>query len=127
VYGAIINHYTPFNNTARSLRGTTTNPTLQNATNDLLAQIQQSSPHLRLISNSGQQFNLDGRSALAASLRGTNPNTGIQERVTLVTRQLGDEHLVYMLFVTPEKDASRYAPVLQAMVNSMQIDESQRH
>lgn len=128
VYGAIINHYTPFNNTARSLRGTTSqNPTLENATNDLLAQIQQSSPHLRLISNSGQQFNLDGRTALAASLRGTNPNTGIQERVTVVTRQLGDEHLVYLLFVTPEKDASRYSPVLQAMVNSMQVDDSQRH
>ena len=128
VYGAIINHYTPFNNTARSLRGTTsTNPTLQNATNDLLAQIQQSSPHLRLISNSGQQFNLDGRTALAASLRGTNPNTGIQERVTVVTRQLGDEHLVYLLFVTPEKDASRYGPVLQAMVSSMQVEDTARH
>jgi Zn-dependent protease with chaperone function len=130
VYGAIINHYAPFNSGSRSyLRGTSagSNVTLQNATNDLLGQITQSSPHLKLISNSGQQFNLDGRTALAASLRGTNPNTGIQERVTVVTRQLGDEHLVYLLFVTPEKDASRYSPVLQAMVNSMQVDESQRH
>lgn len=130
VYGAMINHYAPFNSGSRSyLRGTSagSNVTLQNATNDLLGQITQSSPHLKLISNSGQQFNLDGRTALAASLRGTNPNTGIQERVTVVTRQLGDEHLVYLLFVTPEKDASRYSPVLQAMVNSMQVDETQRH
>jgi Zn-dependent protease with chaperone function len=131
VYGAIINHYSPFNSGSRTyLRGTTSgggNVTLQNATNDLLGQIVQSSPHLKLISSSGQQFNLDGRTALAASLRGTNPNTGIQERVTVVTRQLGDEHLVYLLFVTPEKDASRYSPVLQSMVNSMQVDETQRH
>ncbi|MBV9495516.1 MAG: M48 family metalloprotease [Acidobacteria bacterium] len=130
VYGAILNHYSPFNSGSRSyLRGTTgsSNVTLQNATNDLLGQITQSSPHLKLVSSSGQQFNLDGRTALAASLRGTNPNTGIQERVTVVTRQLGDEHLVYLLFITPEKDASRYSPVLQAMVNSMRVDETQRH
>ncbi|HKO58143.1 MAG TPA: M48 family metalloprotease, partial [Thermoanaerobaculia bacterium] len=130
VYGAMINHYSPFNSGSRNyLRGTTSggNVTLQNATNDLLGQITQSSPHLKLINNSGQQFNLDGRTALAASLRGTNPNTGIQERVTVVTRQLGDEHLVYLLFVTPEKDASRYGPVLQSMVNSMRVDESQGH
>jgi len=51
----------------------------------------------------------------------------VQERLTVVTRQLGDEHLVYMLFVTPEQDTARYQPVLQAMVNSMQINATQAH
>ncbi len=129
VYGAMINHYDPFNNSRSRtyLRGTTGNPTLQSATEDLLTQIQQSSPHLKFVRGSEQSLRVDGGSALAATMRGVNPNTRINERVTVVTRQLGDEHLLYMLFVTPEKDASNYSRVLSSMVNSMQIDENHSH
>jgi len=134
VYGAIISHYDPFGNisSSRSLRGSSGSVyagdiSLQDATNDLIAQIRQNSPHLRVLSGSGQQFNLDGRTALAANLRGVNPSTRIDERVTLVTRQLEDGHLIYMLFVTPQKDASQYNSVLQSMVSSMQFDDARRH
>lgn len=131
VYGAIINHYDPFGNTPRSYLNnggrTNSTATLADATNDLVRQIQNDSPHLRVISNSTQRFRLDGGDALAASLRGTNPNTRINERVTVVTRQLADDHLVYMVFVTPDQEASQYAGVLQSMVQSMQIDDSHRH
>ena len=125
VYGLIINHYEPFGNTPRSyLRGDQRgNTTLRDATEDLLQQIQQNSPHLQVIRGSGQQFNLDGRTAMSAALRGRNRNTNLDERVTVVTRQLPDGHLIYMLFVTPEQDASRYASVLNSVVRSMQIDE----
>lgn len=134
VYGAMISHYDPFGNTAgrRSLRGSPggsvygNNVTLEQASQDLLTQIQQSSPHLTVIRNSTQRFQISGSNALSAALRGTNPNTGIQERVTLVTRQLADDHLMYFLFVTPERDASSYAPVLQSMVNSLRVDDT-RH
>ena len=51
----------------------------------------------------------------------------VDERVTLVTRQLADEHLLYMLFITPERDAGNYRNVLNAMVSSMQIDTQRRH
>jgi len=68
-----------------------------------------------------------GGAALAASLRGTDPATGIAERVTVVTRKLADDHLIYMLFITPERDASRYSPVLNTMVNSMQINDTRAH
>jgi Zn-dependent protease with chaperone function len=135
VYGAIVNHYDPFGaqQQGRSLRGTTNsdvyggNVSLQTATNDLIAQIRSSSPHLAAIRNSGQQFNLDGGNALSQSLRGTNPNTGISERLTVVTRQLADGHLLYLLFVTPDRDAQSYAPLLQAMVNSMRVSDDARH
>ena len=60
-------------------------------------------------------------------MRGTDPATGIPERVTVVTRQLSDEHLIYVLFIAPERDASRYSPVLNAMVNSMQINANRAH
>jgi predicted Zn-dependent protease len=124
VYGAIINHYAPFGN-ARGL--VTNNTTLDDATNDLLATLQQASPYLRVAQGSGQRLRMAGGSALAASMRGTNPSTGIDERVTVVTRQLADDHLIYMLFITPQRDASRYSTVLNAMVNSMQINDSHAH
>lgn len=133
VVGAVLNHYEPFNNSAnrRSLRGSSSGSTgggvsITDATSDLLAQIQQQSPHLKSIRNSTQRFALDGGNAIATSLRGVNPATQVNERVTVVTRSIADGHLIYMLFVTPEQEASAYAPVLQAMVNSINV-EDQRH
>jgi hypothetical protein len=125
VYGAIISHYDPGQSARMGLRGSTpsSNVTLQSATQDLLNQIQSASQHLRMVKGSEQRFTLDGGNAIGVSLRGTNPNTRVDERVTLVTRQLPDRHLLYMVFVTPERDASRYSGTLQAMVNSMQVDE----
>ena len=125
VYGLMIDHYAPFGNTSGSyLQQQQGSTSLRSATQDLLQQIQRNSPHLSMIRGSAQQFNLDGRTAMATSLRGRNPNTGIDERVTVVTRQLPDAHLIYMVFVTPEREASNYASVLNSVVQSMQIDES---
>jgi hypothetical protein len=128
VYGLIVNHYDPFGNTSGSyLRGNASaSTTLQDATNDLLAQIQRSSPHLGVLRNSGQQLSVDGRTAMAASLRGRNPNTGITERVTVVTRALADGHLIYMLFVTPDQEASNYNNVLNAVLRSVDVADNTR-
>jgi beta-barrel assembly-enhancing protease len=131
IYGAIVNHYDPFGNVQgfglRSNASAGGSVSLTDATNDLVGQIRSSSPHLSVISGSTQQLTLDGGPALAASLRGTNPNTGIKERVTIVTRQLADDHLVYLLFVTPDADAAKYQPTLQSMVSSLRIDEGHAH
>jgi beta-barrel assembly-enhancing protease len=124
IYGAIVNHYEPFGANPRAYNA---NITLQDATNDLIKQIQRGGSHLRPIRGSTQRFNLDGGQALSVALRGTNPNTRINERVTVVTRQLHDDHLIYLLFVTPEQEARAYGPVLQAMVKSMQVDADQHH
>ncbi len=47
--------------------------------------------------------------------------------MTIVTRQLSDEHLLYLLFITPERDAGNYSSVLNAMVSSLQINTGQPH
>jgi len=130
VYGAIINHYAPFGNSGNYLQGAgggSGSSTLENATNDLLGQIQQSSPYLQLISGSGRRLDTRDGQALSASLRGNNPQTGVVERVTVVTRPLSDGHLLYLLFVTPDSQAANYQSVLNTMVNSMQVAEGQRH
>ena len=127
VYGAIVNHYEPSGTySSQSLRSTG-GVTLQSATNDLIAQIQSASSHLRVVQGSGQQIQVDGRTALAATLRGRNPNTRLDERVTLVTRALPDGHLMYMVFVTPEAESRNYSGVLNKMVQSVNVAEGTRH
>jgi Zn-dependent protease with chaperone function len=120
VYGLIVNHYDP----AANARGRVT---LDSAASDLVEQIRRASPHLRVVSGSAQQLRLEGRTALAATLRGRNPNTRLDERVTLVTRALPDGHLIYMLFVTPERDASRYSNVVNRIVQSIDVAEGRGH
>ena len=130
VYGLIVNHYEPNGNAPRSnLRQGRTRGrvTLQSATSDLISQIQQASPHLRVISGSEQQLQLDRKTALAASLRGTNPNTRLTERVTVVTRALADRHLIYLVFVTPEDEARNYNGVLNRIVQSIDVADASRH
>src|SRR5262249_27652009 len=68
VYGAIINHYDPFGNA----RGLISGGTLEDATNDLIATLQQSSSYLRPAS-SEQRIRMAGGTALAAVMRGTDP------------------------------------------------------
>jgi Zn-dependent protease with chaperone function len=131
VYGLVVNHYNPFGNNPRAYLnsggGAGGQMTLQEATQDLLAQIQRDSPHLRLLSNAGQTVNIDGRTGMAVALGGRNPNTGIQERVTVVTRGLPDGHVIYLLFVTPEQQASAYNGVLNQMLSSLQVDDTHGH
>jgi Zn-dependent protease with chaperone function len=121
VVGAIVNHYDPFGN---SSGGYTGNVSLQDATDDLIATVQRSSPYLQVVGGSKKQLRVNGGSALSAALRGRDPNTNLDERITIVTRQLSDEHLVYMLFITPERDASRYSNVLNTMVSSLQVSNA---
>src|SRR5207302_7934162 len=124
-YVALLDNTNPFNNASSSNgRG---NTTLDDATNDLIADIERGSPHLRAVNGSGQRVRMGGGTALAATLRGQNPNTGVMERVTVVTRQLANEHLLYMLFITPDRDAANYNGVLNEMVNSMQVATNAAH
>jgi beta-barrel assembly-enhancing protease len=127
VYGIIVNHYEPSGTATRNSLRSTGQVTLQSATNDLIAQVRQTSPHLSVISGSGQQVAIDGGTGLAASLRGRNPNTKLDERVTIVTRSMGDGHLIYMVFVTPESDAKNYNGVLNTIVKSVNVAEGTRH
>ena len=126
VYGAMINHYDPFGNEDGTyLRDTRSGSiTLQDATNDLVGQIVQASPHLKVVKGSTQQLKLDSKTAYAASLRGTNPNTRITERVSVVTRALPDGHLMYMVFVTPDQEAAQYNAVLNNMLKSLNVDDT---
>ena len=133
VVGAMINHYDPFGSGGMT-SGLRSNGSvyegsisIEDATNDLLGQIHQGSPYLQIVNGSTQQLNVSGGRALAVALRGTDPATNVDERVQVVTRQLADGHLIYMIFVTPESQAGTYNRVLQEMVDSLQVSGSARH
>ena len=121
VYGAVVSHFEALENRGYG------NISLQDATSDLVNAIEQSSRYLRVVSSNAQRVRMANGTALAAALRGMDPATGINERVTVVARQLEDRHLLYLLFITPEGEASRYNSVLTQMVNSMAINPSASH
>jgi Zn-dependent protease with chaperone function len=133
LYGAMVGHYDTVGTQQQGLRlrpmssSTSTRVSLDDATSELLTAIQQSSPHLQLVNNSGQRITMGNANAIAVAMRGVDPVTNVRERVTLVTRQLADNHLIYVLFIVPEKDAATYNAVLNQMVASMQINERAGH
>lgn len=124
VHGVIVNYYEPFGNVSNSKTlSYLGDSSVEDATNDLIKQIQQGDEHLTVVKNSTRELDLKSGPALTAILRGINPRTKIKERLTVVTHQLDDENLIYLLFATPEIDAKSYAATLQAMVESIQIDD----
>jgi len=125
VYGAILNNYDPFGNVSKRKKspGYLGDVSIEDATNDLIAQIKKGDTHLKVVSGSTRTLDLRSGRALTASLSGVNPRTRIKERVTVVTHQLADDHLIYLLFATPERDANSYSGTLRAMVNSLQFGE----
>ena len=125
VYGSILNHYEPFQNDTNRRRYDTTP---EEATSDLVDQISRGSGYLKLVRGSTKRINLpQGGSALTATLTGTSPLTGLKERVTILARSLDDEHLVYMLFITPDRDSQAFSQVFNEMAGSLRVDETHRH
>ena len=121
IYGVIVNHYDPFE--ARSARRA---PSLDEATQDLLAQIMQSNTHLRP-TGSRRRETIDGAPALSQVLSGRSPVTGEEERVTVFTRELPDGHVVYALFIAPGREYGTMTPVFSRMVRTLQVNDEVAH
>lgn len=119
VYGVIVNHYDPF----EARRG---DPTLQEATQDLLAQIQRTNPHLR-VSGGLRRQRVEGAPGFSAVLSGRSPVTGREERVTAFTRELADGHVVYALFIAPGDDYRVLSPTFERMMQSLSVNDSAAH
>jgi len=121
IYGVIVNHYDPF-----QARNTRRAPSLDEATQDLVAQITQSNTHLRP-TGSRRRETIDGAPALSQVLSGRSPVTGEEERVTVFTRELPDGHVVYALFIAPGRDYATMAPIFSRMVRTLQVNDEVAH
>ena len=94
---------------------------LNQALNAIVGQLEESNPYLREDRSSRYDGNLDGQPAMATYLSGKG-NLGYTEKVWLIARPSGSG-VVYILFVSPERDFDRYEPTFQSMVRSFRFDD----
>ena len=120
VYGVIVNHYDPIEGRSGQ------RATLDSALTDLTAQIRQSNTHLRS-TGSVRRETIDGQAARSLVLSGRSPATGEDERVTVFARQMGDDHIIYALFIAPGRDYPSLSRTFTQMMNSMHVNDNAAH
>ena len=131
-YGVIVNHFVPFDGAVGSSfvdpNGSMFGRTpLDEATSDLVRNILVSNPYLRRVGDTAESQVMAGRPSLTVQLGGRSPDTGINERVNLVARQLPDDHIVYMLLIAPDAEYAALRPTFDRMVRSFRGDERAGH
>ncbi|MGH9334570.1 MAG: M48 family metalloprotease, partial [Vicinamibacteria bacterium] len=135
--GVLVNHYAPFlDGGDRSLDSMgfrnrddfgSTPDSLQEATRDLLVQIMDGNPNLQPVSDSMRRREVDERAALSTVLTGTSPVTGESERVTLLTREAGDGHVLYLLLIGPGDEYEDLEDTFERMVSSLEVNDRAVH
>src|SRR5438477_3102748 len=126
VYGVIVNHYEPFEGSANRDGNGRGGVSLDQATNDIVNQIRQSNSYLRATSR-GRRETIDGARGLSTVLSGTSPLTGEEERVTLVTREMGDGHVLYTLLIAPGRDYGAMSSAFNRMVQPLRVNDEAAH
>jgi hypothetical protein len=60
-------------------------------------------------------------------LNGRSPVTGEDERVTLYTRGLPDSHVIYMVCISPARDAAVMDQLCARMSRTLQVNDAGAH
>jgi len=144
VYGVIINHYDPIDRDVSERFGsgdpanygtafvdesgrTISRTSLAQATNDLVAQILRSNPNLKVAPNSQRTDRISGAAALSLVLAGRSDVTGQEERVTVFTRELPDDDVIYALFIAPGRDYGELSQTFNRMIASLEVNDQAAH
>jgi hypothetical protein len=138
LYGVIVNHYAPFEGETDRQRASRERHyapfedsgrrgSLEDATDDLVRQIIRSNSYLSAESGSARQEQIDGALAFSVLLSGRSPVTGEEERVTVFTRNLSDDHVLYALCVVPARDYEYLAQTFSQMVRSLRVNDEAAH
>ena len=94
---------------------------LQRATEELINALAQSNTQLRM-SGGFQRSTLSGRNALFSTLSNVNQATGRRENVRLITTQLSNGQLFYMIAVNPQ-DERNFENAFNTMMRSVRIND----
>ena len=126
VYGLIVNHFDP---SQQGTEGSGRGPFrgrdhLERASNDLIQMLLEGNQYLGQVRRSTHEELIDGDRALSVALRGRSPITGKNERVTVFTRALPNDHLVYMLFIAPDRRYSELKDIIVRMLSSFSINDA---
>jgi hypothetical protein len=97
---------------------------LDQSTQQLIQTMQQQNPGMQ-VSGDVKPVQVNGVQGRAAILTGTSPlqqnGKAIQERDWLVTVPRPDGNLMYLVFVSPERDFNQLHPTYQKMLDSLQM------
>jgi beta-barrel assembly-enhancing protease len=94
---------------------------LQTATNQFVNDLAQGNAGLRVTSSS-QSTTMGGRTALMTSLSNTNEATGRPESIRIVTTQLRNGQLLYMIAVVPQNERN-FESAFQRVISSVRIND----
>jgi len=95
---------------------------LQQATQEFLNGLTQGNPNLRQRSN-WVRTTVGGRTGLTTSLTNTNEATGRAEAITLITSQLRNGQVFYMIAVAPENESASYQAAFRNVLRSVQFTD----
>jgi Zn-dependent protease with chaperone function len=132
ISGVIVNHYDPFEDDSSDqfgggsglIEGSTN---LVRATNDLLGQILRTNPNLEMIRDSERRNRIDGAPSLSVVLSGLSPVTRQEERITVFTRGIPDDHVIYALFIAAQRDYERLNETFNRMISSLRVSDEATH
>jgi Zn-dependent protease with chaperone function len=95
---------------------------LQNSAREVVNSLAQGENSYLRQAGGFQRTTLDGRAALATTLVGRSPLTGRNERVTIVTTQLGNGQVLYMAAVSPQNEYASYQRAFNDILRSVQLN-----
>ena len=102
----------------------TNNSSLDQATQALIQNLQQTNPGLRIY-NSSQKMQVSGVDARSTMLQGNSPvqqnGQAVPERDWLVTLASPEGGLLHLVFIAPENQFSQLQPTYQKMLDSLQV------
>ncbi len=128
VSGVIINHYAPLEDETGEARSRIDGDTsLIDATNDLVAHILRGNPGLDLVRDSERRSRIDGAESISVVLSGRSPVTRQEERITVFSREIPDDHVVYALFIAPEQDYRQLNETFNRMISSLRVSDESIH
>lgn len=100
----------------------TRNRNLQQATNEFVNGLQQGNANLRA-RGGYQRTDVDGRAGQLLSLDNVNEATGRAEIVSVVTTQLRNGDLFYMIAVSPTQDYQTYQNTFLTILRSLRLND----
>jgi predicted Zn-dependent protease len=95
---------------------------LQQATNEFLNSLGAGSGNLRQRAGL-QRTTVAGRNGLTTTLTNINEATGQAEVVTVITTQLRNGQLFYLIAVAPENESTSYQAAFRSILRSLQIND----
>jgi hypothetical protein len=121
ISGVIVNHYDPFEDDRASEQLVEGSSYLIRATNDLLGTILRTNPEMEMVRDSERRNRIDGAPSVSVVLSGRSPVTRQEERVTLFTREVADDQIIYALFIAAERDYERLNETFNRMISSLTV------